>query len=86
MTLSLADALTQAQRTPGTPCAVFRLLEHLEGTNPDLAAELRAELHGAAPVAALARATVFLADQGVIPDALSQNSIGRHRRRECRCP
>jgi len=86
MTMSLADALEQADRRPGTPCAVTALVDQLATTNPDLAAELLAASRGTASIAQLHRATAYLAEQGVLTEALSQNSIGRHRRKECRCP
>ena len=86
MTLSLADALQEADRRPGTPCAVTALVDQLRITNPDLAVELLAAARGTEPIAKLARATAYLAEQGVIAESLSNNSIGRHRRRECRCP
>jgi len=85
MTLSLADALEQADRRPGTPCAVTALIDQLAETNPALATELAAAARGTEPIAKLYRATAYLAEQGVLAEALSQNSIGRHRRKECRC-
>ena len=86
MTLSLADALQEADRRPGTRCAVTALIDQLRADNPDLAVELRVAARGTASIAQLHRATAYLAEQGVLTEALSQNSIGRHRRRECRCP
>jgi|GEM_PF-4336148 hypothetical protein len=86
MTLSLADALQMADRRPGTRCAVTVLVEQLSANNPELAAELLAATRGTESIAQLQRATAYLVEQGVLIEALSQNSIGRHRRRECRCP
>jgi hypothetical protein len=86
MSMSLADALEQSDRRPGTPCAVTTLIDQLRTTNPDLADELLAAARGTEPIAKLHRATAYLTEQGVLAEALSQNSIGRHRRRECRCP
>ena len=86
MTLTLADALHEVYRSPGTRCAVTALIDELHETNPALAAELLAASRGTEPIAKLHRATAYLAEQGVLTEALSPNSIGRHRRKECRCP
>lgn len=86
MSMSLADALEQADRRPGTRCAITAFIDQLRTTNPDLAADLHAAVRGTEPIAKLHRATAYLAEQGVLTEALSLNSLGRHRRRECQCP
>lgn len=85
MTPTLSEALTHVDQRPGTRCTVAVLLDQLHD-NPDLAADLAAECRGTQPLSTLARATTYLVQQGVLPHALTQNSIGRHRRRDCRCP
>jgi len=86
MTLSLADALAEADRRPGTRCTVTALLDQLHQTNPALAAELAAAARGSTPIAQLSRATAYLVEQGALTESLTPATIGRHRRRECRCP
>lgn len=79
--MRLAEAITAPTQT-GLPCSVGTLLRNLGDTDPELRDDLATWLEGAGPDWSDRDVWQALQDLG---HRVGRQTIGRHRRHECRC-